>query len=43
MTDPAAPALQHELNRLGVLPLVKPKPAPQGPIRVVRSDKDVNW
>lgn len=37
------PTLAAELNRLGVLPLPNPKPAQTGPIRVVRSEKDVDW
>ena len=36
------PALLAELNRLGVIPRPKPKPA-QGPIKVVRSEKDVDF
>ena len=38
------PALAAALDALGVLPITpQPKPAPSGPIRVVRSEKDVDW
>lgn len=38
------PALTAALDALGVLPCAKPTPKPaQGPIKLVRNEKDVDW
>lgn len=38
------PAMENELNRLGVVIRAKPKAKPAtGPIRVVKSEKDIDW